>query len=56
MSIFALTEPGRLAGALGASAEKAGASWLVVEQDQPDKGNTPLNAVKMSIEYLNTLK
>lgn len=42
--------------AIIASAEKAGAKWLVVEQDQPDKGNTPLNAVKMSIEYLNTLK
>ena len=38
-----------------AAAEKAGASWLVVEQDQPDKGNTPLNAVKMSIEYLKSL-
>lgn len=39
-----------------AAAEKAGAKWLVVEQDQPDKGNTPLGAVKMSIDYLNTLK
>lgn len=39
-----------------AAAEKAGASWLVVEQDRPEKGNTPLNAVKMSIEYLNSLK
>ena len=37
------------------SAEKAGASWVVVEQDSPDKGNTPLNAVKMSIEYLKKL-
>lgn len=42
--------------AIIAAAEKAGAKWLVVEQDQPDKGNTPLNAVKMSIEYLNSLK
>ncbi|MBQ8209042.1 MAG: sugar phosphate isomerase/epimerase [Clostridia bacterium] len=42
--------------AIIAAAEKAGAKWLVVEQDQPDKGNTPLNAVKMSIDYLNTLK
>lgn len=38
------------------ASEKAGAQWLVVEQDQPDKSNTPLNAVKMSIDYLNTLK
>ncbi len=38
-----------------AAAEKAGAQWLVVEQDQPDKGNTALNAVKMSIEYLKSL-
>ncbi len=37
------------------SAEKAGAKWVVVEQDSPDKGNTPLNAVKMSIEYLKKL-
>ena len=41
--------------AIIAAAEKAGANWLVVEQDQPDKGNTPLNAVKMSIEYLKSL-
>ena len=37
------------------SAEKAGAKWVVVEQDLPDKGNTPLNAVKMSIDYLKKL-
>lgn len=37
------------------SAEKAGAAWVVVEQDSPDKGNTPLNAVKMSIDYLKKL-
>lgn len=34
---------------------KAGAEWVVVEQDQPDNGNTPLNAVKMSIDYLSKL-
>ncbi len=39
-----------------AASVKAGASWVVVEQDQPDKGNTPLNAAKMSIEYLKTLE
>lgn len=35
---------------------KAGAEWVVVEQDQPEKGNTPLNAVKMSIDYLSKLE
>ncbi len=34
---------------------KAGAKWVVVEQDQPDKGNTPMNAAKMSREYLKKL-
>ena len=37
------------------ASEKAGAKWVVVEQDSPDKGNTPLNAVKMSIDYLKKL-
>ncbi len=34
---------------------KAGAEWVVVEQDQPDKGNTPMNAAKMSREYLKKI-
>lgn len=34
---------------------KAGAKWVVVEQDQPDKGNTPMNAAKMSREYLKKI-
>lgn len=38
------------------ASEKAGAKWVVVEQDQPDSGNTSLNAAKMSIEYLRNLK
>lgn len=37
------------------ASEKAGAGWLIVEQDLPEKGNTPLNAAKMSIEYLKSL-
>ncbi len=37
------------------AAVKAGASWVVVEQDQADKGNTPLNAAEMSRKYLKTL-
>lgn len=35
--------------------EESGAKWFIVEQDQPDKGNTELSAVKMSIEYLRSL-
>jgi sugar phosphate isomerase/epimerase len=38
--------------AIIAASEKAGASWLVVEQDNPSMGKTPLECVKMSIEYL----
>lgn len=37
------------------ASEKSGAEWLVVEQDEPDKGNTELTAVKMSIDYLRSL-
>lgn len=35
--------------------EESGAQWFIVEQDQPDKGNTELCAVKMSIDYLRSL-
>lgn len=35
--------------------EKAGAEWVVVEQDSPAKGDTSLNSVKLSREYLKTL-
>lgn len=38
------------------ASEKSGAEWVVVEQDQPDKGNTSLNAAKMSIDYIKNLK
>lgn len=34
---------------------KAGAGWVVVEQDNPAKGDTPLNSVKLSREYLKSL-
>lgn len=34
---------------------KAGSEWVVVEQDNPAKGDTPLNSVKLSREYLKTL-
>lgn len=37
------------------AAEKAGAEWVVVEQDQPSMGKTPLECAKMSIDYLKTI-
>lgn len=37
------------------ASEKAGAKWVVVEQDNPAKGDTPLNSVKLSREYLASL-
>lgn len=39
---------------LDASVE-AGARWVVVEQDRPAPGDTPINSVKLSREYLKTL-
>ncbi len=38
-----------------AACEKADAEWVVVEQDSPAKGDTPMNSVKLSREYLKTL-
>ncbi len=37
------------------AAEDAGAAWVVVEQDQPSMGLSPLECAKKSIEYLRTL-
>lgn len=37
------------------AAEDAGAGWVVVEQDSPSMGKTPMESVKMSIEYLKSL-
>jgi len=34
------------------AAEEAGAEWVVVEQDQPSKGHTPLQEAKLAREYL----
>ncbi len=36
------------------SSVKAGANWVVVEQDRPNEGNTPINAAKQSIDYLKS--
>ena len=40
--------------AITAAAEKAGAGWVVVEQDE-SVGRTPLEAAKMSIDYLKSI-
>ena len=37
-----------------AAAEDAGAQWLVVEQDAPSMGRTPLECAEMSIRYLRS--
>jgi len=37
------------------AAEYAGAKWVVVEQDMPSAGKTPLQCAKESIEYLKNL-
>ena len=37
------------------AANDAGAGWLVVEQDQPSMGLTPMECAKKSIEHLKTL-
>jgi len=37
------------------AAKKAGARWLVVEQDFPTPGKTPIECAKESLDYLNSL-
>jgi len=37
------------------ASEKAGAEWVVIEQDDPAMGKTPIECAKMSIEYINTI-
>ena len=38
-----------------AASKEVGAKWVVVEQDQPCCGWTPMECAKMSIDYLNSL-
>jgi sugar phosphate isomerase/epimerase len=38
------------------AAKKAGAKWLVVEQDLPTPGKTPIECARDSLDYLNGLK
>ena len=37
------------------AAEESGAQWIVVEQDNPSMGKTPLECAEMSIRYLRDL-
>ena len=37
------------------AAEKAGAQWVVVEQDQPDKGHEELQCAQISRDFLKKL-
>ncbi len=37
------------------ASEKAGAEWVIVEQDNPSMGLSPLECIKKSREYLKTL-
>lgn len=41
--------------AILAAAKDAGAEWVVVEQDQPSMGKTPMECAEMSINYLKSL-
>lgn len=41
--------------AITAAAEKAGAEWLVVEQDNPSQGRTQMEAIRCSREYLKSI-
>ncbi|MBR2072748.1 MAG: hypothetical protein IJ976_03680, partial [Alistipes sp.] len=38
-----------------AAAKDAGAKWVVVEQDKPSMGKTPLESIEISINYLRGL-
>ncbi len=40
--------------AILAAAQDAGAKWVVVEQDRPSMGKTPLESIEMSINYLRS--
>ena len=41
--------------AIIAAAEAAGAESVIVEQDQPSMGKTPMECAKMSIDYIRSL-
>ena len=37
------------------AAKEAGTEWVVVEQDKPSLGLTPMECAKASIDYLRTI-
>ena len=37
------------------ASEKAGANWVVVEQDDPSMNKTPIECAELSINYLKTI-
>ncbi len=41
--------------AILAASQEAGAKWVVVEQDQPSMGLSPMECARVSIEYIKTL-
>ena len=38
------------------AAEAAGSKWLIIEQDQPSMGKSPMECAAMSMEYLKKVK
>lgn len=42
--------------ALLKAAEQAGSKWIVIEQDQPSMDKTPMESIKISIDYLKKLQ
>ena len=48
-----LSEP--ISPAILEAAKDAGTLWVVVEQDQPSMGKTPLECVKIARDYLQLL-
>ena len=42
--------------AILAAAKDAGAEWVVVEQDEPSMGLTPMESIKTSIDYLKSFE
>ena len=41
--------------AILASAKKAGSNWIIVEQDKPSMGLSPMECIQKSIEYVKTI-
>lgn len=41
--------------AILAASEDAGAEWVIVEQDEPSMGKSPMECAQISMEYLKTL-